>query len=152
MSNVFKVLCTVLMAVLILALIWVLINYYKEEPFASVPTTKTNELPVQNIVPEKSNEIIVNNNVEINIDEKTDVDNNVNDVPDENSVGEKIDEKPVVNIKDPVVITSSENTSNTEKQEVLDEIDKALMELFQVVDSVKPVDESRLGVDESEVH
>ena len=50
-----------------------------------------------------------------------------------------------------MVITSSEEISNNEKQEVLNEIDKALMDLLQVVDSVKPVDETRLGIDESGV-
>lgn len=48
-----------------------------------------------------------------------------------------------------VIITSTGDISNSEKKEVLDELDQTLMELFEVVDMVETVDETRLPTGES---
>lgn len=47
-----------------------------------------------------------------------------------------------------VIISSNSETSNAEKQQVLNEIDDALNELLLVIDSVTVVDETRLGIEE----
>ncbi len=55
------------------------------------------------------------------------------------------------NLDSPVIITSENDISSKEKQEILSELDKTLMELLEVVDRVQIVDETRLIVDDSEV-
>ncbi|MBQ9280552.1 MAG: hypothetical protein IJ215_05895 [Clostridia bacterium] len=51
----------------------------------------------------------------------------------------------------PLILSSDSNISSREKKEVLKELDQTLMELLEVVDSVKTVDETRLITDESGV-
>ena len=50
-----------------------------------------------------------------------------------------------------LIITSNDNVSDKEKKEVLKELDQTLMDLLDVIETVKTVDESRLPTDESEV-
>ncbi len=50
-----------------------------------------------------------------------------------------------------VIMTSANDISSSDKKKVLQELDQTLMELLDVVDTVKTVDETRLIVDESEV-
>lgn len=143
MNNLYKVISTVLMIALILVLVWILVNYYKETPTVS-PSIVNPSLNTTTI-PERSGEddSSLFQNQKENEDENVDVvQDDINDKPEETQNEEK---------KDPIIITSSEQTSNKEKQEVLTEIDKTLMELLKVVDKVQTVDETRLGIDESEV-
>lgn len=51
----------------------------------------------------------------------------------------------------PVIMTSADDISNKEKKEVLKELDQTLMELFEIVDSVQTIDETRLINEEGEV-
>lgn len=51
----------------------------------------------------------------------------------------------------PLIITSNDNVSDKEKKEVLKELDETLMDLLDVIETVKIVDESRLPTDGSEV-
>ena len=51
----------------------------------------------------------------------------------------------------PLIITSNDNVSDKEKKEVLKELDETLMDLLDVIETVKTVDESRLPTDGSEV-
>lgn len=143
MNNLYKVISTVLMIALILVLVWILVNYYKETPTVS-PSIVNPSLNTTTI-PERSGEddSSLFQKQKESEDENVDVvQNDINDKPEETQNEEK---------KDPIIITSSEQTSNKEKQEVLTEIDKTLMELLKVVDKVQTVDETRLGIDESEV-
>lgn len=141
MNNLYKVISTVLMIALILVLVWILVNYYKETP--TVSPSIVNPSPNTTTIPEKNNE----DNSSFFQNEK---ENKGEDV-EQDEVNDKTDEVPNEEKKDPIIITSSEQTSNKEKQEVLTEIDKTLMELLKVVDKVQTVDETRLGIDESEV-
>lgn len=164
MNNVFKLISTILMIILILILVWVLVNYYKADPYTTAPsysdnTKSTLVVPTQDAVYQenvKDDGIqTIDNSSNVENEDKIESDQNDNntDIADSNSDSTlpfwKRNEPGKSN--DTVVISSSEKTSNTEKQEVLNEIDKALMDLLQVVDKVQTVDESRLGVEESEV-
>lgn len=51
----------------------------------------------------------------------------------------------------PLIITSNDNISDKEKKEVLKELDETLMDLLDVIETVKTVDESRLPDDGNEV-
>ena len=144
------------MIALMLILIWVLVNYYKADPYTAMPSNINVQTPVE-IKDNASND---GNEAEVNVDENiqnNEQENEPIDVPGASAIDEgnkedqKQEVKPTIKPNETVVITSSEKTSNTEKQEVLNEIDKALMDLLQVVDKVQTVDETRLGIDESEV-
>ena len=164
------------MAILILILIWVLVNYYQADPFTVAPSNN-GETPVstqnQPVINTDNNANSINNTQNVEDNEPIqEPDNNtiqeIEDKPTQNTeeviepkdvkveepgsnMNEAHENTPTIKKDDPVMISSSEKTSNTEKQEVLNEIDNALMELLQVVDKVQPVDETRLGIDESEV-
>ena len=160
MNKNFKVAITLLMAILILILIWVLVKYYKADPFTAVTSTTVDtpinednsSISIENnssiVIEQNDNEIIENVEIKDELDENSAIEDENNQ---EEKKQEELPTKPINQPKEPVVISSSENTSNAEKQEVLNEIDKALMELLQVVDKVQGVDETRLGIDESEV-
>lgn len=152
MNNIFKIISTILMIILILVLMWVLINYYKDEPVSNISPNIINQSSnINNVIPEKKDDennptILPNNEKEPN-NSGVDIGNNGNEAPENGQQNSGQDGEN----NDPVIITSSEQTSNAEKQEVLTEIDKTLMELLKVVDKVQTVDETRLGIDESEV-
>ena len=150
------------MIILILLLIWVLVSYYKEDPFTATPSNPVTvppiEEPIDNnvIIDEKENRndeedpnSSVENNGENEVQEPLDGNNESTEPALETNDKPGRDWPPTS--KDPVVMESADQTSNREKQEVLTEIDKTLMELLQVVDKVQPIDETRLGIDESEV-
>ncbi len=145
MNNIFKFISTILMVILILILVWVLVSYYREEPVTFVsPTNNINVVStdqVGSIVDELGKD---DNNTPI--DDVTPIENNKTS---EDNSQENIPTEP--NTTDPLVIESTIPTSNSEKQEILSEIDKTLMELLEVVDKVKPIDETRLEGGESEV-
>ena len=152
MNNIFKIISTILMIILILVLMWVLINYYKDEPVSNISPNIINQSSnINNVIPEKKDDennptILPNNEKEPN-NSGVEIGNNGNEAPENGQQNNGQDGEN----NDPVIITSSEQTSNAEKQEVLTEIDKTLMELLKVVDKVQTVDETRLGIDESEV-
>lgn len=151
MNNIFKIISTILMIILILVLMSVLINYYKDEPVSNISPNIINQSNnMNNVISNEKND--GNNTVILPNNEKNpnDIKNNNDNENFENGNEREDDKQPIEN-KDPVIITSSEQTSNAEKQEVLTEIDKTLMELLKVVDKVQTVDETRLGIDESEV-
>ena len=116
----------------------------------------------------KNDEMIVKNVEEFSGDDKenqkvveildTNVDNNIAEI---NSSGENEKEEITVNDyetpyntkdKEPV-ITSSSETSNQEKQQILNELDDALQGLLEAVGKVPTVDEEKLdaSLKESEV-
>lgn len=68
------------------------------------------------------------------------------DVEPGKNPSENISEPKVVSVQPPesMVISSNEETSNAEKQQVLSEIDQALKGLLDVVGKVETVDEERL--------
>ena len=152
MNNIFKIISTILMIILILVLMWVLINYYKDEPVSNISPNIINQSSnINNVIPEKKDDgnnptILPNNEKEPN-NSGVEIGNNGSEDPENGQPNNGQDGEN----NDPVIITSSEQTSNAEKQEVLTEIDKTLMELLKVVDKVQTVDETRLGIDESEV-
>ncbi len=152
MNNIFKIISTILMIILILVLMWVLINYYKDEPVSNISPNIINQSGnINNVIPEKKDDennptILPNNEKEAN-NSGVEIGNNGSEDPENGQPNNGQDGEN----NDPVIITSSEQTSNAEKQEVLTEIDKTLMELLKVVDKVQTVDETRLGIDESEV-
>lgn len=151
MNNIFKIISTILMIILILVLMSVLINYYKDEPVSNISPNIINQSNnMNNVISNEKND--GNNTVILPNNEKNpnDIKNNNDNENFENGNEREDDKQPIEN-NDPVIITSSEQTSNAEKQEVLTEIDKTLMELLKVVDKVQTVDETRLGIDESEV-
>ena len=152
MNNIFKIISTILMIILILVLMWVLINYYKDEPVSNISPNIINQSSnINNVIPEKKDDgnnptILPNKEKEPN-NSGVEIGNNGNEAPEDGQQNNGQDGEN----NDPVIITSSEQTSNAEKQEVLTEIDKTLMELLKVVDKVQTVDETRLGIDESDV-
>lgn len=148
MNKAFQTVTTILIIVLLFLLLWIFVSYYNS--------------PVENVVvpPVNNNNVplpVINNPTEIalpsvdEIDEKDNQSENqqplsgIDDVPDA-SVTEII--KQGSTNEGSIIISSDTNISNFEKQQVLTEIDEALSELLLVVDSVKTVDETRLGIDE----
>lgn len=141
MNKMFQTITSVLIIVLLFLLMWVFISYYT----SPVETRETN--------------FTINNNVpspDIQIPITSDIDNQ-NQLEKSSTDGEEITKQTpqtvtdTINEKNPetsVIISSSPNTSNAEKQQVLNEIDEALSELLLVVDSVRVVDETRLGIEE----
>ncbi len=144
MNNLYKVISTLLMIALILVLVWIFVNYYKETP--TVSPSIVNPSPNIVTIPENNGE----DDTPLFQSEKEDAGKDIDVEQGNEIINEEVD-VPNEGKKDPIIITSSEQTSNKEKQEVLTEIDKTLMELLKVVDKVQTVDETRLGIDESEV-
>ena len=155
MNNIFKIVSTILMILLILILMWVLISYYSEEPISTISPDYVSETLDTTTEKQDGLDIVIKqeniSDVPSEIDKE--IDKYIEDANIENEPQQVTTQAQTPNDKDenPVIIQSSEQTSNAEKQEVLTEIDKTLMELLQVVDKVQPVDESRLGIEESEV-
>ena len=94
----------------------------------------------------------------INTNVSGETQNTENQISGENNPGiidniKDVEEVPTSSIKDTntLIITSNDNGSDKEKKEVLKELDETLMDLLDVIETVKIVDESRLPTDESEV-
>ena len=150
----------ILIILLILALVFVMMNYYAGTP-SKIPTkidvigediiqNSDNESIITNHtgIEENSGETIININAsgEINIvSGETSGDENLEVTPEKDNEGEEKENNK------PVIMTSENEISNKEKKEVLTELDKTLMELLDVVDKVQTVDETRLIIDDSEV-
>lgn len=120
---------------------WVWMSYYQKP-------TEVTKLP-NNLSPVTTNTIIDNIPTQGN-EIITNVDPNL---PKEEPTKPMDKVIPIVPGQ-PVVVKSDDEISDKDKQEVLDEIDNTLRDLFDLVDRVQIVDEDRLIVDgnESEVH
>lgn len=151
----------ILIILLILALVFVMMNYYAGTP-SKIPTKI--DVISEDIIQNSDNESIITNHTGI-------VENSGETIININTSGEIVDvvsgetsgdvnletslEKDTPNEgkgnNKPVIMTSENEISNKEKKEVLTELDKTLMELLDVVDKVQTVDETRLIIDDSEV-
>lgn len=164
MSKKFDIISIFLMIVLIIILFFVIYGYFNGSSlFLSSTSMEVNHeippsrisgendsknsgettiLPVVVVTPKNSGESSVVNNNEIESGEQIITTENENSPTSSSQV-------PMSN---PLIITSDSNISSKEKKEVLQELDQTLMELLEVVDQVKTVDETRLTPpEESEV-
>ncbi len=146
MGTKFKILSTIVMFLLILLLIGILVNYYNE------PIEIKEEVIVSTNPPEKIEPVIKDN--KSSGDDKEIIASNSGDEMTSGEFGNNKDNNTIISLpqEDNQVIISSETTmTNKEKKEILTELDNTLMDLLEVVDSVKTVDETRLITDEGEV-
>lgn len=142
MSKKFDIISIFLMIVLIIILFFVIYGYFNGSSlFLSSTSTEVNhEIPSSKISGENNSK---------NSGEDTILPVVV--VTPKNS-GENNPTTSQVPTSNPLIITSDSNISSKEKKEVLQELDQTLMELLEVVDQVKTVDETRLTPpEESEV-
>ena len=162
MNKKFQTITSVLIILLLFLLIWVFISYYTS-PVMVQESSKNSNIPTPEIeIPTKnetsiSNEISTSNNEtvidssdkvleNVPISSNEDIKTNVIEIKEPNSIiSEEVEDKKN---ESTVIISSDPNISNTEKQQILTEIDEALSELLVVVDKVQTVDETRLGIDE----
>lgn len=140
MNKTFQTITTILIIVLLFLLMWVFISYYTS-PVEIKETNKNinSNVPSPNVqVPVNNSSIISDVSSDLLVDNET-------TTPPSQTVTEIIKD---TNMEGSVIISSDPNISNSEKQQVLNEIDEALSELLVVVDSVTTVDETRLGIEE----
>ncbi len=138
MNKMFQTITSILIIILLFLLMWVFISYY-----TSPTETKESNFTTNANIPSPKVQIPI-------IDSE-------NQLEPSSTIGEEKVEQPSQTVTDgikeknpetSVIISSNPNTSNAEKQQVLNEIDEALSELLLVVDSVTVVDETRLGIEE----
>lgn len=138
MNKMFQTITSILIIILLFLLMWVFISYY-----TSPTETKESNFTTNVNIPSPKVQIPI-------IDSE-------NQLEPSSTIGEEKVEQPSQTVTDgikeknpetSVIISSNPNTSNAEKQQVLNEIDEALSELLLVVDSVTVVDETRLGIEE----
>lgn len=150
MEKKLSIIINVLIILLIMVLISVMLRYYLHD--SNLPIVSHQE------VDEYSGDIIYSDKQTFFTEVKENVIKSGDDIeqfyeePKEpsNKSGDNTENNTA--IKSPAVIISSENEiSSKEKGEILTEIDKTLMELLEVVDKVKTVDETKLIIDDSEV-
>ena len=175
MNKKFNLIMNILIVILIVALVFVMMNYYVGNS-EGIPTN-TDKIS-EDILPSNKDGIITNNSgtkentndAIIVIEISGDIENDSGET--EGISGEKIEvsgeaegmeNEVVLSDKNPIknetpkdenktlIITSENEISSKEKKEILTELDKTLMELLDVVDKVQAVDETRLIVDDSEV-
>ena len=167
MNKKFDIISMILIVALTIILIAFVFNYFTK----SNETTPTNiDIPFESVdVPtvSGSNPFVSSTPVDI---EKIGEDEHIIDAPTsgenaENQESGENNQGIIDNIKDnetssenqppkdvnPLIITSNDNVSDKEKKEVLKELDETLMDLLDVIETVKTVDESRLPTDGSEV-
>ena len=171
MSRKFDIISIFLMVVLMIILFFVIFGYFN----GSSILTSTDGSDIQNtniIGSGEDNSSIISNNYKnneespiipiINPDSTREP---VNDIVEsgetENSgelsqggdgvTGTKNSNTVPSSTSNPLILSSDSNISSREKKEILNELDQTLMELLEVVDSVKTVDETRLITDESGV-
>lgn len=140
MNKTFQTITSILIIVLLFLLMWVFISYYT----SPVEIKETNKNINAN-VPAPDVQVPVNNDSIIQDVSSNLLANNETITPPSQTVTEIIKD---TNMEGSVIISSDPNISNSEKQQVLNEIDEALSELLVVVDSVTTVDETRLGIEE----
>lgn len=140
MNKTFQTITSILIILLLFLLMWVFISYYTSpvEPKEVSFNVNTN-IPSPGIQVPANPDLIDQSLPHESLtkaDEKNQSTPTVTDIIKETEPESK------------VIISSNSETSNAEKQQVLNEIDEALSELLLVVDSVTVVDETRLGIDE----
>lgn len=142
----FKIISSILIAVLTVLLAVVLISYYRKPlkintDILNDPTLTNRSEIVNNIGQEHKNDLVSGEQIIENINQSG-----------ENSSGEKIDDNSHIispsdkprNDDKTVIITSDDTMTNKEKRQILTELDTTLMELLEAVDKVQTVDETRL--------
>lgn len=150
MNKTFQTVTSILIIILLFLLVWVFVSYYTEPSSTNivVPVIDDNN----NVQPPIDKEIIDVNKQDDKLNSDAQVQQgSVPDVNIEVEIPTTIIERVEENISKEgsgVIISSDPNISNSDKQQVLTEIDEALSELLVVVDSVTIVDETRLGIDE----
>ena len=145
-------LINILIILLIMALITVMLKYYLSSSPLSVTSSHLGADEISgDVTPVAIKDPILNTSGDkVSGDDIIIVSGENNDNTQIIESGDKTDNN--ISEKPPVVIISSENDiSSKEKGEILSEIDKTLMELLEVVDKVKTVDETKLVIDDSEV-
>ena len=175
MKHQYSSIINVLILVLIVVLVCVMFNYYANGKIeVSSPKTPINSQPT--VTPTVQKEVItpiVEPTKEPSMWQENELvaEPTVNEMPKDETSGEGIHTVVIpsapqsdsnesngitqlvvtptkeVQSSSPVIITSETETSSKEKREILGELDKTLMELLDVVDKVKIVDESRLPSD-----
>ena len=142
----FKIISSILIAVLTVLLAVVLISYYRKPlkintDILNDPTLTNRSEIVNNIGQENKNDLVSGEQIIENINQSG-----------ENGSGEKIDDNSHIispsgkpqNDDKTVIITSDDTMTNKEKRQILTELDTTLMELLEAVDKVQTVDETRL--------
>lgn len=142
----FKIISSILIAVLTVLLAVVLISYYSKPlkintDILNNPTLTNRSEIVDNIGQEHKNDLVSGEQIIENTNQSG-----------ENGSGEKIDDNSHIispsgkpqNDDKTVIITSDDTMTNKEKRQILTELDTTLMELLEAVDKVQTVDETRL--------
>ena len=142
----FKIISSILIAVLTVLLAVVLISYYRKPlkintDILNDPTLTNRSEIVNNIGQEHKNDLVSGEQIIENTNQSG-----------ENGSGEKIDDNSHIispsgkpqNDDKTVIITSDDTMTNKEKRQILTELDTTLMELLEAVDKVQTVDETRL--------
>lgn len=142
----FKIISSILIAVLTVLLAVVLISYYRKPlkintDILNDPTLTNRSEIVDNIGQEHKNDLVSGEQIIENTNQSG-----------ENGSGEKIDDNSHIispsskpqNDDKTVIITSDDTMTNKEKRQILTELDTTLMELLEAVDKVQTVDETRL--------
>lgn len=142
----FKIISSILIAVLTVLLAVVLISYYRKPlkintDILNDPTLTNRSEIVDNIGQEHKNDLVSGEKIIENTNQSG-----------ENGSGEKIDDNSHIispsgkpqNDDKTVIITSDDTMTNKEKRQILTELDTTLMELLEAVDKVQTVDETRL--------
>ena len=142
----FKIISSILIAVLTVLLAVVLISYYRKPlkintDILNDPTLTNRSEIVNNIGQEHKNDLVSGEQIIENANQSG-----------ENGSGEKIDDNSHIispsgkpqNDDKTVIITSDDTMTNKEKRQILTELDTTLMELLEAVDKVQTVDETRL--------
>lgn len=142
----FKIISSILIAVLTVLLAVVLISYYRKPlkintDILNDPTLTNRSEIVNNIGQEHKNDLVSGEQIIENTNQSG-----------ENGSGEKMDDNSHIispsgkpqNDDKTVIITSDDTMTNKEKRQILTELDTTLMELLEAVDKVQTVDETRL--------
>lgn len=142
----FKIISSILIAVLTVLLAVVLISYYRKPlkintDILNDPTLTNRSEIVNNIGQENKNDLVSGEQIIENTNQSG-----------ENGSGENIDDNSHIispsgkpqNDDKTVIITSDDTMTNKEKRQILTELDTTLMELLEAVDKVQTVDETRL--------
>ncbi|MBO5178809.1 MAG: hypothetical protein J6B87_00460 [Clostridia bacterium] len=152
MNKTFQTVTSVLIIILLFLLVWVFVSYYTEpsstntiDPIINVNSNVQSPIDKEIIDSSKQDDELNNDN-QPQQDNVSDVNIEI-DTPT-TTIVEKVEENVNKNEGSSVIISSDPNISNSDKQQVLTQIDEALSELLVVVDSVTTVDETRLGIDE----
>ena len=163
MSNIVKGVASAMIVILIVLLIWIFIEYYRNSAFIdtivflngdidasslNIPSgeyiSEENDIEnglIESIIGEKD---VVAANKNVSGDEFDNSGNieNITSITENDSPDIIIEIPPKEN--EQIMISSDPKTSNQEKQEILSEIDEALQGLLEAVGKVETVDETRL--------